>query len=572
MNTAIADPSSSSVSSKESRHVVIPKMNAIDRVVSFFDPGAALKRWKSRAALSFYNQVGRTTGYQTPHSARRSMRGWNPVSSSPDQDILWSQPASRAACRDLFMNSGLAAGALRRVRTNVVGSGLQLQSRIDREYLGMSDEEADRWEQDTEREFKLWAESKDCDVTRSMDFYEMQGLSLLSTLMNGDCFAALPFKPIPNSQMPYSLRVKLIEGDLVRNKIDHPDMGKIRGGIELDDDGAPVAYWVMKPHMYSGSYDYGEWTRVPAFGARSGRRNMIHLIERERVGQRRGMPMLANVIELLKQITRLTEAELMAAVVSSFFTVFVKREAGQDAGLMDMFDEESESILDKSGDSSSMGANPIKEDDNLFEMGPGIVNEMDEGQSIETADPSRPNDKFNDFFLSIVKQIGAAIEMPYEQLLMVFNSSYSASRGALLEAWKFYRIRRSWLAKNFCQPIYEEWLSEAVSIGRVGAPGFFDDPLVRKAWAGSLWVGQGQGQINPVDETKAALMRVQGYLSTYEDEYLSMTGGDWDQTVVRLARQNRKLERNGLTQPTTAKSNEDPETKVTKEAGGDTDE
>jgi lambda family phage portal protein len=362
---------------------------------------------------------------------------------------------------------------------------------------------------------------------------------------------------LTNSLIPYNLRIKLIEADLIRNPMNEPDIGKIRGGIEVNDLGAPVAYHLMKPALNTFSYDWGTWTRIPAFGTRSGRRNVLHLIDRERIGQRRGMPLLASVMEPLKQIQRLSEAELMASVISSFFTVFVKTETGE-SGLMEQFTDE-ESVLEKSDDETSMGKDATNNDDNLLELGPGTINELGENQSVDIANPQRPNEKFNDFFVAIVKQIGASIEMPFEQLMMVYQASYSASRAALLEAWKFYRMRRVWLATNFCQPVYEEWLTEAVLNGRVAAPGFFDDPLIRKAWMGTLWAGQGQGQIDPVKETKAAAMRIEKNLSTYEDEYLHMTGGDWEASMVRLARQNRKLEANGLKTSVEEDEEETPE-------------
>ena len=65
---------------------------------------------------------------------------------------------------------------------------------------------------------------------------------------------------------------------------------------------------------------------VPAYGAQTGRRNAIHLFERRRPGQSRGVPYLAPVIETLKQLDRYTEAEIAAAVVAGLFAVFVKSE------------------------------------------------------------------------------------------------------------------------------------------------------------------------------------------------------------------------------------------------------
>ena len=62
---------------------------------------------------------------------------------------------------------------------------------------------------------------------------------------------------------------------------------------------------------------------------------MIHLFKTLRPGQSRGVPYLAPVIEPLKQLGRYTEAEIMAAVISGMFTVFVKSESG-GAGLSPM--------------------------------------------------------------------------------------------------------------------------------------------------------------------------------------------------------------------------------------------
>lgn len=102
------------------------------------------------------------------------------------------------------------------------------------------------------------------------------------------------------------------------------------------------------------------------------------------------------------------------------------------------------------------------------------------GEKVSSVDPGRPNAAFDPFVMAILRQIGVALEIPFELLVKHFTASYSAARAALLEAWKFFYTQRKWLADNFCQPVYEAWLTEAVLSGRVSAPGFFDDPLVDK--------------------------------------------------------------------------------------------
>jgi lambda family phage portal protein len=529
----------------------LPHPSLIDRLVGVVSPKAALNRLKFRAALSFYDD---TTGYIVKGSSRRSMRGWNPGAKTADGDTLPKLEGARASSRDLYMNTPIASAALRRINTNVVGSGLTLQSRVDREFLGLSEEAADAWEKRTEREFRLWAESKECDITRTLNFAGLQRLAFLSTMMNGDCFVILPYIKNVNTQIPYQLKVQLIESDNVTNPNNRMDVDKTKAGIEFDEHEAPVAYWIRtKPYKMFATTD--DWVRVPAFGEKSGRHNVLHMMVKERVGQKRGMPLLSPVIEACKQVTRLSEAELMGAVVSSMFTVFIKNTTGA-GGLGPMFTEEESVLQEPDGSSGRDASTP---DDNMIETGNGNIVELGEDQEIQTAAPNRPNDSFDPFYQSIVRQIGAAIEVPYEQLMLAFTASYSASRAALLEAWKYYRGQRTWLSANLCQPVYGEWLTEAIQRHRIRAPGYFQDPAVREAWRGAAWGGPGQGQIDPVKETKGAQLRIAAGLGNFEDEYTAIQGGDWEGNIQRRARQDRILERESVTVDLGIKAEPEPE-------------
>ena len=242
------------------------------------------------------------------------------------------------------------------------------------------------------------------------------------------------------------------------------------------------------------------------------------------------MPFLAPVMEQLKQLTRLSDSELMGALVSSFFTVFIKKIAGIRP-LSEGFTPE-QSLQDSTTDQGE------KE----YEMRSGNMITLGENEEIDIADPKRPNNAFEPFFLAIVKQLGSALEVPFEVLLMWFSNNYSASRGAILEAWKTFRMYRSWFVDDFCQPVYEEFLTEAVTSGRIVAPGFLTDPTTKLAWCGSRWGGVGQGQIDPMKETKASILRLRNNLSTYEDEAQAIGNEDWEASVQRLSREDKLLQ------------------------------
>jgi lambda family phage portal protein len=300
-------------------------------------------------------------------------------------------------------------------------------------------------------------------------------------------------------------------------------------GIEINFRGEVVAYHIAQNHPSSISLKRNEWTRVPKFGGMTGRPNVIHLMESERPEQRRGVPLLAPVIESLKQLARYSEAELMAAVVSGMYTVFIKSENPHDEQLGQVIDD-----YDRVDDL----------DESSYELGNGAIVALGENESIEQANPGRPNTAFDGFVTSICRQIGSAIEVPYELLLKHFTASYSASRAALLEAWKMFRMRRSWMASGFCQPIFEEWLAEAIAKGRIHAPGFFTDPLARKAYCTAEWNGPSQGQIDPLKEVNAAAKRVENGFSTRTRETVELGNGDFFRNH-RLRVVEEKLRREG---------------------------
>ena len=183
----------------------------------------------------------------------------------------------------------------------------------------------------------------------------------------------------------------------------------------------------------------------------------------------------------------------------------------------------------------------VSSDPNDYEMGPGQVNVMKPGEDVVFADPKRPAGGFDAFMTSVCKQVGAALEIPADLLLKAFNASYSASRAALLEAWKAFKMKRAWFVADFCRPIYEVWLSEAIALGRIHAPGFFSDLTIREAWLGSEWVGPSQGQLDPVKEVTAEKMACEEGFSTREESTIRLTGGSYDANVERLASENKRL-------------------------------
>jgi lambda family phage portal protein len=510
--------------------------NMIDRVVRYFSPGRAQQRLRSRVSLALAG------GYVGARKDRRQTISWKTSGNDPDSDLLLDLPTLRERSRDLERNNPLAAGTINTNCTSIVGTGLTFHSRIDREVLGMTEDEADAWEKNSQRWFRQWAESQECDAARTQWFAEQQDLALRSTLVNGDVFALMPY--IKRSGSRFRLKVQLVEADRVCNEKNMSDTDTLAGGVKKDTNGAPAEYHILKQHpgrIYGRKAQ--EWDKIPAFGTKTGRRNVIHLYRMLRPGQTRGVPYLAPVIETLKQLGQYTEAELMAAVVSGMFTVFIRTQEG-------------EGDLDTMEPTSETGGKKSDED---YKLAPGAIVGLGEGESIETANPNRPNTGFDPFVEAILRQIGVALELPFEILIKHFTASYSAARAALLEAWKFFSTRRTWLANNFCQPVFEAWMDDAVSQGIISAPGYFTSPIMRRAYLGSEWIGPAKGMIDEKKEIEAAKMRVEMGVSTLAEETAQLTGGDWEKKHPQRVKEHTMRKSAGLIEMDSGEALAEPE-------------
>ena len=451
------------------------------------------------------------------------------VLNSPDVDIGYAKRILMARAREMYKGNSLGLGAIRKIRTNVIGPGLKLKSVIDDEFLGITPEEKEQLEKKIEKIWRLWAESTECDSARFSNFYQIQSLAFITSLIDGECFTLLPYRKRAGEL--FELKIQLVESERCCNPISSGYDNRIMNGVEVNEKGEVVAYWFVNDYY---SVKPIKWQRVEAFGRKTGRKNVLVVMEKERIGQRRGIPLLTPVMEDILQIGRYTKAELMAAVVSAYFSVFIENESEETEG-------------------QGFGDEPISEEKRIdndnkrnFELAPGAILDLAQGQKISIADPKRPNTAFDGFVRTMAMQIGTALELPHDVLLSLFNTSYSASRAALLEAWKMYKTRRQWFVSDFCTPIFEEWMDEAVAKGYIDAPGYFENKLIRRAYLGCEWYGPTQGQLDPLKEVTAAKLKVEEGFSTRTKEAAEMNGTNYmDNIKQRVIEEKQRGEIGG---------------------------
>lgn len=487
-----------------------------------------------------YSEAGAST-------TKRAVRGFKAPSGAPNEDIDWNNSTLRQRSRMLYMSTPVATSAIDTNRTKVVGTGLKLKASVNRELLNLTPDQAKEWQRRTEAEFALWANNpRNCDATGINDFYQLQQLAIRTWLQSGDAFALVKRYYVTKNQ-PYSMRLHLIEADRIRTPQEFTSTptgfttdgratngNRIFDGVEVDRDGMVTAYYIHSTYPFQVSAGKDEWVRVEAVGKRTGVPNIMHIMDSERPDQYRGVPYLAKSIEPVLQLRRFTESELMAALIQSFYTAWIK--TNKDASELPFGEIGSGDIPDANPNESN-----ISSSSNEYELGSGVINVLEPGEDIVFGSPNIPSTNFDTFVKVISRFLGAQLGIPYDVLLMEFNASYSASRAALLEAWESFKMRRAWLTNRLCQPTYELWLSEAVARGRVKAPGFFDDPLIKAAWCGASWIGPVQGSLDPLKEAKADILLIDHGIKTHEQVTMEKTGEDWNENVEKLALENELL-------------------------------
>jgi lambda family phage portal protein len=513
----------------------VREFEAAKRLGRIYDNGGQLipTQAERTVAASGYANYG-------ANRTKNSMVGWIAQGGSPDEDIVANLQILRERSRDAFMGIPLAAGAIETLTTNVIGPGILAQPNVKGDLLGLSSDQTSALNLELGMKFGWWADDpRECDFEGKSSFYSLQHLAFQTAILSGDLPAPLHLKPRRNCL--FDLRIRLLESDRVCDPHRKPDGVDIFGGVELDDEGETVAYHVATSHPLSRrnimkAYSL-ETVRIPVYGEETGRRNMLLMMRPERPEQRRGVPIMASSLETLKQQGRFIDSATVSALIQSYFSAWITSEMPTP----DMFNE----LLTPQQRQDLQWLLPYN-----VQLGPGLINFLKPGQSVMFGNPSQPVANFNDFVVALTKFIGSALGIPYEILLKQFNASYSASRAALLEFWKRVRMWRKVVVEQFCQPIYEEWLEDALGLGLIeNFSGDFGDPFIRRALCTCNWMGVASGSLDPLKEAQASEKKIHLLTSTAEREAIETNGSNWHENVLQLGRELEATEAEGLIHP-----------------------
>jgi len=417
---------------------------------------------------------------------------------------------------------------------HTVGSGLRLDAQPNGEFLQFTD--ADTEARTSAQLELLWAEwCASADLTRQWHFDDIQQIALGGMLILGDMLVLAVEDDLNEEQATFTTRLQLIEAQRISNPNRAADTPTIAGGVERDEQGRVIAYHVCSgyPHGFGRTQlKQLEWQRIPLVSP-NGKRHAYHVMDplMTRPGQSRGIPLLVPVIAQLKQLSDMTHAELTASVLAACLAVFQETEDG------------GASLPTAGGSDDRQGGKFALTD---MEFQPGMVFEnMMPGEKVGSIASNRPNTAFAAFESAIIAQIAAGTDLSKEVLTRHFQSSYSASRGALGEVWRLFSRRRQ-IFSRFCQWSYELMLDEVHDRNIMPLPNYATSRLHRRAWCQAQWVGPPMPQMDEQKAVTAATKRVEAGFSSRKEETNKLTGGDFNRNHRQLEREQRLRDDAGL--------------------------
>ena len=464
---------------------------------------------------------------------RPEFRLWNPGVRSADSDNSFELVAQRGYSRDLYRTSPIAGSGVDQLVSYRVGTGLQCQPRILPEWLGLTSEQAEEWQEARSKQFQMWAADTRASVEGDLNFYELQKLIAYSHVLSGDVFVIIVEKERPG--WPFKLALQVIEADRVCNENNGMNTNEVCEGVKRAADGEIVSIFVANHHP--GGEIPGKaihkWTEIP-IRDQGGRRRVLSRKTMTRPGQTRGLPALSKIVGHVKQVSRYAEAEVGAAVLQSGMTVIASMDP-------DSFQQ----LFTDPADQSAYIKKGLESRGDFIEWHSNRLLNVLPGETITTPTPGRPNPNFDAFVQPFFTILGMGLNLPAEVMTGLYKSSYTAALAALQQLWQFIYGERASDVAHICQPLYEEWLTTGVVDGWVQAPGFLADAFIRYAWSRAEWTGSGPASLNPKQEAEAAALRAR-FLTSEETETNLYDGGDYASRHAQRAREAAARRRDGL--------------------------
>ncbi len=493
----------------------------LDSIVSAVSPLSGLRRMQARKLLRSYQgaEPSRVASSRTPKNQPADMELLGPFGA----DRL------RAWARDMVRNNAYAWGVVDTIVSSVVGCGIKAQSTYETP-------EGEDVEDVNDVRDKLWAEwCEVCDVNGLYTFEELQAAAQREIVEAGEVLVRIirtPDTVYRGILRPVPLALEVIEADRLAGDKDtyaarlSADNGnRIIRGVEVDDLGKPVAYWIYKDHPLQPYAFTRTPERIPA-------NEIMHLFRRDRVGQTRGVTWFAPALSWIRDLGTYVDNELQASAVASCFTVAIKTHTP----VGNLFDPDGGTGTDTAGNRQRY-------------VEPGMIMELQPGEDVVGLNPGRPNAGAEPWIQLILRGIAVGTGLSYEVVARDYSqTSYSSSRTSQLEDRRRFRCWQQYLIRHLCQPVWDAF-SDAAAISAIQGFATSTELLEdRRRFAPVEWQTPEWEWVDPQSEQTASEMALNSFTDTYQN-VLGSRGRSFRSVFYQRAKEERMRKKLGLITP-----------------------
>lgn len=481
-----------------------------------FSPGAAAAL--ERAAVSVPAKRRSSRMYAGAIQSRLTAN-WQAQTASSDSELWSSMTLLRNRSRQLVRDNAYAKRAKLIVVNNVIGSGITMEPKVKNQRGGLLSAIND----DIESAWDDWSRAENCHTGGKLHFCDLERQAFGQIFEAGEIMIRKHYQPFGPSNIPFSL--ELIESERIADDVLTPVAGVsqfYRLGVERNEFGRPVAFWVRQYHpgeiRYAGA-DPNLLFRLPAEQA-------FHLYIVDRWPQTRGEPWLHSVMRRLNDMDGYAEAEITAA-----------RAAACYMGIITTPDED------------GMADGPAQEGGvPEFELAPGAVPRLAPGEQFTEFSPNRPNSQMDPFMRLMLREVAAGAGPSYGALSRDRSQgTYSSERMDLLDDRDLWRVFQQFFIRSFRQPLHREWLRQAVYANAVPSISVSAYVAAPSKFEAVSFKPRGWSWIDPTKEVEAYKQaRRAGLMSTAQIIALTGDGRDLDETWDEIAAENQSAEDKGI--------------------------
>lgn len=519
----------------------------------YFDPLIGYEPPAKESAAVF----GAQPSYDAANDFAREFTTWQPSLMSVDTEVIPEKGTIDSRVRDAMRNDAYVSGGMTLQQNSIVGERFLLNSKPNFRVLGLDDVWAEEFQEEVEAKFTLFAESDRNfpDAGRRNTLTGLVRLAVGAFTYGGEVLATAEW--LRNQGRPFSSALQMVEVDRLCNPYGEMDTPALRGGVQLNQWGAPVGYHIRRAHptdyMNPDSYvwQYVPLTRGQAVGIPGwDRLQVIHIIDQTRPSQTRAVGRIVAALKETRMGKRFRDTVLQNAVLNATYAASIESDMPAEIAMAaaggsdpEMFTRYATAFLGEVAKFTRGGRNLHIDGVKVPVFYPGTKMKMQPAGT--------PGGVGSEFENSLLRYLSAALPgTTFEQISKNYaQANYSNLRAAITDAGRANRVSKRICADRFATAYFRLWLEEALSIGEItsmprNAPNWYEG-MNSDAYCACEWIGASMGQIDELKETQAALLRINNGLSTLEDEHARL-GKDWRTVLPQIAREQAMIKKLGL--------------------------